>query len=283
MMHIFMINGSGVPELIPGILAEAFHVQVSETDVSESSEWEERNWDALVTCEYEPLDGDLRWSLSVYAAEGVQQQPEEQLASLFAQRLTVPVFFAWNGALPWIRQVALPDGGLTLARVVETKDGSTGFYVDAAESPVPGFPDVPVMRFPEVVRVLELPTPLTDAAVPPHASEALARIRGLLAGWELLGLRMSSNWPPRGWYSAALYREDLDFREQLDAAAKELPLSERERVESVLRELDSRYRDLTVDDQGRALSVGLTAEESNFSGRPWYWHRRPLTLPWDQE
>ncbi|MER6129725.1 hypothetical protein ABT173_45655 [Streptomyces sp. NPDC001795] len=282
MMYIFLTTGDTVPEEMPRILAGAFGVQVVETDVSDSSELESRNWDAMVTCEYEHLAGDLRWSLNIYAAEEVEQQPsEEHLARHLAQQLGRPVFFTWNGGLPWIRRVALPEGGLTLARVAEPDDEKTGFSVEAAEAPISGIPPVPVTHFPEVVRAFEIPTPATDAVVPREASEEQNKVRGLLVNWERLCVRMRSNWPPSGWYSAALYQEDLEYRDELETFLKGLPdHDQRQRVGEVLGELDAHYRELTIADEGRALAAALGQEAADLAGRSWYWHRCPQPLPW---
>lgn len=101
MMYGLLLPEGEILDRLPAILAETFRVEVAQTDVSDSSELENRNWDAIVTCEYERLDGDLTWSLGIYAAAEVEQHPSEaQLASLLAQRLGIPVFFSWDGGLP---------------------------------------------------------------------------------------------------------------------------------------------------------------------------------------
>ena len=118
-MYHLMVRSSDAPTRLPVILAEAFHVALAQTDVSAESEWEDRNWDAVLTCEYERLQGDLMWSFSIYAANEVEHRPtEEELALSVAQGLSVPVFTSWDARFPWIRRVALPDGAFTLARVL---------------------------------------------------------------------------------------------------------------------------------------------------------------------
>jgi hypothetical protein len=279
MMYAFLAGGDGVLERMSAILAEVFDVPAADTDVSAASEMESRNWDAVVTCEYEPLAGDLPWSLSVYAAEEVKQRPsEEQLALFVARRLGAPVFFEWSGEVPWFRSVALPDGGLTLARVAE-RDDQPGFFVEAAEAPIAGLPHVPVTHFPEVVRAFEIPTPVADAVAPRGVDGTKDRIRGLLVNWERLCVRMRSQWPPSNWYSVAMYREDLQYRDRLDALLEELPETERGRVGEALRRLDALYRELTIEDGGQAIGV-VEQNVGDLAGRAWYWHRRPRALPW---
>ncbi|EYT78099.1 hypothetical protein CF54_39250 [Streptomyces sp. Tu 6176] len=170
-MDVFLTPAAAGPEEIRRILAEAFRVPVSGVDVSEQSEVRSRNGDALVTCEYEHLAraaaGDLSWVLGVYAAREVERRPAgEALAVHLAGRLRVPVFHTWDGGLPWINRVALPGGGVTLARVAEPGGPEAGFSVEAAEAPITGMPHVPVLHLPEVVRAFPVPTPLTERCCP---------------------------------------------------------------------------------------------------------------------
>ncbi|MFE3182746.1 hypothetical protein ACFXKR_18020 [Streptomyces violascens] len=279
MMYGLLLPEGGIFNHLSAILAEGFHVAVAQTDVSDSSELENRNWDAVITCVYERLDGDLAWSLGIYASDDVAHHPSEaQLASLVAQRLGAPVFFSWEGGLPWIRTVALPDGGTTLARTTELNDNKSGFAVEAAEASVPGFPRLRVTHLPEVVRAFQIPTPLTDAAVPPCAGDDLGNIRSLLVTWERLGIRMSTNWPPGGWYSALLYKEDLEYRSQLESNLPDIEECRRRQLEAVVSQLDAVYRDLTIDDGGHALSSQLQGKTEDLASLPWYWHRHPSTL-----
>ncbi|QUI31488.1 hypothetical protein H9W91_11865 [Streptomyces alfalfae] len=277
---LLTIDGK-VIDAMPQILVEAFNVQLSETDVSPSSELESRNWDALVTCEYEAVAGDLAWSLLVYAAREVEQHPtEEELAVLLSQRLEAPVFFAWGDDLPWIRKVALPGGEFTLARVTESDDERSSFAVEAAESIIPGFPTLPVTHFPEIVRALAIPTPVTDAAVKSMSGRGDGKLRGLLVNWERLSSRMRSGWPPAGWYSPTMYQEDLELRDLLAADVAHLGTRANSEITDCLSRLDAQYRDVTVDDRGRTLANALGHEKPDLVDRPWYWQRRPDPLPW---
>ncbi|GGV58370.1 hypothetical protein GCM10010277_60980 [Streptomyces longisporoflavus] len=284
MTYVFMTTSSKAPEVMSGLLIEAFDVQLSETDVSDISELESRNWDALVTCEYERLEGDLAWSLTVYAAEEVKQRPSEtELATLMSQRLDAPVFFASGIGIPWIQRVAMPEGGSTLARVIESDEERPRLAVEAAESSITGFPTLPIQHFPEVVRAVAVPTPVTDAAVPAKPAREHEEIRGLLVNWERLGNRMHSGWPPAGWYSAEMYKEDLELRDRLEVRLRALAEGEQKAISASLSVLDAHYRTLTSNDGGESLRNALGNEVANTAERRWYWHRCPDPLPWTSE
>lgn len=98
--------------------------------------------------------------------------------------------------------------------------------------------------------------------------------------WERLGIRMSTNWPPDGWYSARLYQEDLEYRSQLESKLRDVPEAKRRRLEALVSQLDAVYRDLTIDDGGSALSSDLQGSIKDLALLPWYWHRYPVDAPW---
>ncbi|GAA3498214.1 hypothetical protein GCM10019016_053170 [Streptomyces prasinosporus] len=280
-MYHLMVRASDAPTRLPAILAEVFRVALEQTDVSAESEWEDRNWDALVTCEYERLQGDLNWSLSIYAANEVECRPtEEELASSVAQRLSAPVFTSWDARFPWIRGVALPNGSFTLARVLQPEDNSPAYVIDATESRIPNLPDVPVMQFPEAVRAYRLPTPVTDSVKEAEPGKETSDLVDLLGNWERLCSRLRSGFPPHGWFPADLYREDLEHRDRLGEALDRLSSETMAcTVRDALRQLDEVYRRFTVDDGGLALSSAL---DEGITSLPWYWHRRPPVLPWPE-
>lgn len=266
------------------ILAEAFHATLAQTDVSAGSEWEDRNWDAVVTCEYERLQGDLNWSLTVYAANEVEYRPsEKELASSVAQRLSASVFTSWDARFPWVRRAALPDGGFTLARVLQPEDDSPAYVVDAAESRIPDLPNVPIMQFPEAVRAYKLPTPITDSIEEAKPGRETSDLVSLLGNWELLCSRLRSDFPPHGWFPADLYREDLEHRDRLGEAVDRLsPEITAYTARDALEQLDEVYRRFTIDDGGLALASALDEGITSLPSLPWYWRRRPLVLPWSE-
>ncbi|GKQ37610.1 hypothetical protein [Streptomyces sp. A012304] len=282
MMYHLMTRADDAPSRLPAILAEEFRVTLAETDVSAGSEWEDRNWDAVVTCEYEPLQGDLSWSLTIYAANEVRHQPSEAaLASAVARSLSASVFVEWDSRFPWMRRVALPEGGHTLARVTQSGEDGPGYSVDAAESTIPDVPHVPVMRLPEVVQAYDIPTPITDSVEWVGIDKGSGDLATLVRNWERLCSRLRTGWPPEGWYSATLYREDLEFRSRLDTEMEALPPEvDKSTLQEVVEKLDFIYRNSTSDDGGLALSAALEESPEKLSRRPWYWRRRPLDLPW---
>ncbi|MEC4016750.1 hypothetical protein [Streptomyces sp. H27-D2] len=283
MMYNVLIACDAVPTGLAQALANAFATPLGSVDVSPSSELEARNWDATVTCEYEGIRGDLDWMLTVYAAEEVAAHPSEESLSLaLAQSLGVSVLYPW-GTLPWIRKVATPPGELTYARIEQPEGEEGEFRVTAVELPVPDFPGAAVGKLPEIVKDLPIPTPLADDCVPPIREAGWKNIHGLLANWERLASRMAAKWPPSGWYPADMYREDLECRDELENLIAPLPESARARIQDALMAVDSSYREGTVDDGGRALAARTDGLESaEIALRPWYWHRRPATVPWEQ-
>ncbi|MGW0775163.1 hypothetical protein ACWD01_16280 [Streptomyces sp. NPDC002835] len=281
MIYGFLATGSGIIEAMPEILAAAFDVRISEVDVSDSSELDSRNWDALVTCEYDRLDGDLNWSLSVYIIDDLKNQfSEEQLALILSRGLKASVFFTWGDRIPWVRKVADPAGGLTLARVSELDPPHSGFRVTATEAAVSEFPDVPVINFPEVVRAFRIPTPVTDLAIPTGSTQEFEVIRDLFANWERLCIRMRNGWPPSGWYSVEMYKADLELRDRIETELRKVPTAGRSALEECLSVLDAQYREVSIEDSGNALSRALGEDVATMISRSWYWRRRPAALPW---
>jgi hypothetical protein len=284
MMYALLTIGDMFTEDLPPILAEAFKVAIHETDVSDHSTLDDRNWDALITCDCEALDGDLTWLLEIYATAEVKEKPTMQgLALHLAKRFNKPFFFAWKETVPWVRRVAFPDGRLTLARVSELDDTGSGLSVEVAEEEIPGMPHVRVDHLPEVVRAYDVGTPLSDSVLPRESRGERRKVRGLLVSWERLCVRMESNWPPEGWYSASMYREDLEHRDKLELAMISLEKDEHHAVQQILAELDQRYLERTIDDGGVALASAISEDPSRLTSRPWYWRRRPLLLPWSTD
>lgn len=128
---------------------------------------------------------------------------------------------------------------------------------------------------------MPFPCPVVERYFPAEPDPgSLGTVRDGLRAWEKLTVRMARNWPPLGWYGASLYAMDLDFR---DEAADLLPVltgSDHDAARMVRDLLDVTYRDLTVDDGGAALSAAGLIAAGNIACTPWYWRRRPRSLPW---
>ncbi|MCK7623013.1 hypothetical protein MUU72_07855 [Streptomyces sp. RS10V-4] len=279
MTYNLITTGQDLPARLAPVLAEVFGLSLGDVDVSEESDFDSRNWDAEVTCEYAAVRGDLNWSVSIYATDAVRSHPsEETLALKVARSLGVAVLFPGTETVPSVWRVATPRGGLTHARVTEPESESEGLTVEAVEEAIPEFPRATVTKFSDIIKEFQLPCKVTDAYLPEGIAEGLREVRALLVNWERLTVRMTTDWPPSAWYPASLYVEDLELRDHLDGALDQLPAGERQAAEEALAKIDQTYRGLTVEDGGENLS---RAAGVPIAGRAWYWHRRPMNPPWD--
>ncbi|MFF4410027.1 hypothetical protein [Streptomyces sp. NPDC001404] len=277
-----MTTGKDTLSRLTGALAHAFEVPESSVDITESDDWESQNWDARVICEYERLVGDLDWALTISLANEVATQPtEEQLAVHLARYMGAPVLFPADVMMPSLRRLVTPAGDFTYARVNEPEDEGEEFTVDAVETHVPEFPRAAVFKFPELVRLYKIDTPITDALC--GESTPKGSFYDVLFGWERLVVRMDAGWPPSAWYPAAMYVEDLQTRDQLEDQVDRLPAAEQSTARQALEEIDANYRRLTVDDGGQALSEVIGSLRSIGSDLPWYWKRRPVSIPWEAD
>ncbi|MGE7390411.1 hypothetical protein ACQKM2_33525 [Streptomyces sp. NPDC004126] len=281
MMYGFLTAAAPEPEVVARVLAETFRVPLQSVDVSLASELDDRNWDATVTCDYELQPGDLVGQLSVYGAEEVPDQPaEEELAGALARGLSTPVLASW-GSAPSIHRLVTPEGLVTFARVEELEDEEAGFTVSTTQVAVAAFPHAVVAGLPEVARELPVSTPVTDALLPAVDRHSPAgEARTLVWLWEAALSRMATGWPPAGWYGADMYREDLENRDRLSTAIEGLAGDERASVAAAVVSLDTVFREQTTEDGGQALATALEKDTGDFASAAWYWHHRPVTLPW---
>jgi hypothetical protein len=173
--------------------------------------------------------------------------------------------------------VALPDGSRTRARVYENdKEDGTALVIDAVAKPVPWLPAVRVEAQPEVIREHRMPKPITKEFTGWLATELLIPERGdplssaidRLAGWEALTARMTSGWPPDGWYPAAYYQEDLENRDDLAEDVHRLPAEAAGRFAEALARVDDAFR------------AGTREATTAPDGRGWWWSRLPDPVPW---
>ncbi|QKW51356.1 hypothetical protein [Streptomyces buecherae] len=280
-----LIAGLDDPQRLVNVLADIFGVEPKDVDVSHEDDYESQNWDARVTCQYAERRGDLDWSLSVYSVEGVAARPTEpQVASELAQRVQASVFFPYEGTIPSVWRIATASGETFYARIQEPELEGGDHVVLQLEQPVDRFPAAEVAPLEDVVREHQIPTPVVDQEIPyvsvQGGVEQLVRLREGLVVWERLVCRMATGWPPSKWYSGAIYVDDLKARDEVGLSSKNLEGSIREAVNRTLETLDAKYRELTIDDAGRALSETAAASESDIQQGEWYWRRRPVSLPW---
>ncbi|MFJ8214180.1 pentapeptide repeat-containing protein [Streptomyces sp. NPDC096033] len=260
----FLTAAPPAPDGLIRALAEAFAIPAARVDVAPAGTVDGRTWDtALVTCDYHLLRaGDLRGMLDVYAVPAVTAPPApEEVAAALARELATPVLVECGGQ-PWIRKVFLPQGWTTYAAMedLDLAWDQPWFRVYATQTGLAAFPEAEVEGLPEAVRAVPPATPLTDGLGEPGT---------LLRPWEALISRMAAGWPPARWYDPGMYRADLEARDRLEAALPTLPAP----VRAALTTLDTRFRELTVDDAGEELGADP-------STTPWYRHRRPAVLPW---
>ncbi|NUR00316.1 MAG: hypothetical protein HOY79_28435 [Streptomyces sp.] len=235
--------------------------------------------------------GDVTTSLDIYAQKSVQPQPSErELASAFALAADTVVLFPAEGVRPSAYWLATEDGLVTRARLYEPDDEEPRFRIDRVEAPVTRLPLVTVARIPEVVRDLEIATPLAEA-FETHVHRTHPRQAGTpgtplwtacscLGAWEKLVRQMEAVWEPFGWYPPDLYRWRLEARNNLEQVQSQLPDSTTALLHNALVTLDTLFTELTVDDTAGLLRDELAQFEGPPCARGWWWNRRPEPLPW---
>ncbi|HEX6497767.1 MAG TPA: hypothetical protein VF054_01895 [Micromonosporaceae bacterium] len=271
-------------------LAEIAAVPVDMVDVADVGSTG-RNWDAAVSCVYEPTTGHVSWMLDIHLTDAVQSPPTEAAtAAHLAERLAAPVLYPAESSPPSAYWLAAPGGLVARARVYTLDDGDRPeFTIDAVDVPVPSLPAVPVVAQPEVIREHRVSTPVADAldawlaAIPPDqvAGHGVWFARTRLGAWESLTARMASGWPPDGWYPAEYYREDLETRDQLATAVEALLPGLADPFGAALARVDDAFRASTrevgdPDQVAEALGAGKIGSGS----RGWWWRRVPEPEPW---
>ncbi|GLY06931.1 hypothetical protein [Actinoplanes sp. NBRC 101535] len=252
MTYDLLIVGELDPAHLRTVLAALADLPAEDVDVSPPGV-EERNWAASVLCTYEPAAGDVTWSLEIDGK--VAGPPVTTFAEELAARLGVLVLHVAQPIPPGSYWLVRPDSSRTRARV---EDYDASLVIEAVADPVAELPGVPVAAQPEVIRYHRMPTPITDELR--DSGELPTALVSALGGWEALVTRMTTGWPPDGWYPRDYFDDDLAARDELAA----LP----DRFTPALDRIDQVYR-------------AATSELPDSAGEPRWWRRRvPDPLPW---
>ncbi|WP_441246919.1 hypothetical protein [Kitasatospora sp. McL0602] len=297
MYNIFAAQPMDWDELKAAV-ADQFSVALEDVEVAASDELEARNWDARVSCELQRTLGDVSWMINIYATDNVVERPTESvLAACLAGRLKQPILFPDPSVLPSAYWVADSLGNVARARLYSSDEQDFTYRIDVVDAPILGLPDTPVARIPEAIRLLSIETPRSDEfrallgqagnimPDPEGTSDLGGGYRGLagdVESWERLAVRMSQNWPPYSWYPADFYSENLRIRDRLKEESEGRDSKAAELADSFIADIDEVYRRLTVDDSGAALASAIGEPASSLAERDWWWHRRPVALPWDE-
>ncbi|BBH71668.1 hypothetical protein ACTI_83530 [Actinoplanes sp. OR16] len=259
-----LLGGLNLPRLRAALAALA-GVPEDEVDISDRDA-ADRNWEAAVLCTYEPVGGDVSWSLDIYLRDA--DPGEKELGEQLAASLGEPVLYSAQDFPPSAHWLVEPDGSRMRARVYDGEDEETlSLRIDAVERPVGFLPDVRVEAQPEVIREHRMATPITDGLRGLLGDAAKAVLDGLGA-WEALTVRMTSGWPPDGWYPLEYWNEDLGYRDELEADIRRLPESLAAAVSTAVGLVDETFRAATREIGG----VG--------PGKGWWWRRVPEPVPW---
>ncbi|MEU6084230.1 hypothetical protein [Streptomyces sp. NPDC047108] len=301
MTYNILVTHEATLERLGPALSAILGVPAPEVDVADAyGDPDGRNWDALVSCEYTAVRGDLVWSLDVYVQDQAPQHPSEaDMAAQLAAWTHAAVLFSAEEEPPSAYWVATPEGRFARARLLVSDEENPVYTVEAVEAPVQQLPAAQVTRIPEVVRELRIATPLTDriaaqldAPVPPVVGEQNIPAQGegsesptwyartRLAAWEKLVHHLASGWSGSGWCPSDLYRERLEARDGLEALHGHLPPQSAQALHSALQQLDSIFAAHTVEDtQGLVIRL-LLGEKAACASHGWWWFRRPDPLPW---
>ncbi|MFD9630658.1 hypothetical protein [Streptomyces violascens] len=277
------------PAAMAAALAACLHVMLGDVEVADpDGDPDVRNWDAPVSCDHTSIQGDLAWSLNIYAQRTVPGQPlEPDLAVRFAKATGTTVLCPASEAPPSAYWAATPQGLLTRARLELSDDESPVCTVTAVEAPVPQLPHAEMTHFEEIVREQRPPTPIADAFMASlktsrESDSDLWSEQGSLVVWERVVVQLESGWAPSGWYPADLYRERLVARDALADVLHRLPRDVAMLLNEALERLDRRFVAATTEDVSgdlrRQLSGTPTSEQVPTG---WWWHRRPDPVPWE--
>ncbi|MFF5760223.1 hypothetical protein [Streptomyces longwoodensis] len=229
------------------VLASAIEVPSASVDVADADgDQEERDWGALVLCDWAARRGDVSVSLDVFVQDAVAAPPTEpQCAVAVARVAETVVLYPAEEARPSAYWLATPEGMVTRARLLASDDSPPVYSIDAVETAVPQLPGVHVTLLPEIIREQPVLTPVTrdfTAAVQALHGEA-EQAQVWLEEWERHVRRISrllaGRCPPE------LHQEALRARNELALLTDELPPPVCGLLRAAVRTLDEEYTALT--------------------------------------
>ncbi|MFE3885321.1 hypothetical protein ACFXPQ_20845 [Streptomyces lydicus] len=299
--NLFLVDSRG-PDVMAEALAAIFQVPAKEVDVVDADGGQEdRYWDALASCEYSCVQGNVSLSLDIYAQDAVEQQPSEaEFSAALARQLDTPVLYPPQESAISAHWLVTPEGLVTRARLTEADDEEPMFTVTAIEEFVDRLPDVPVKRLPEVVREQKITTPLADSfaesfqsltdggngadcsAVTADVVQVARIAESYLGAWEKLSRRAENGWMPSGWYPLEFYREVLGYRDDIEGYLRQLPENVATLYRRYLDKVDSLYQELTVEDKEHVIAGDQGEPVTHLTQKAWWWHRRPEPMPWSK-
>ncbi|MFI2242688.1 hypothetical protein [Streptomyces chrestomyceticus] len=293
--NIFLVDSPDADTMTQA-LAAILQVPVKEIDVADANgDPDERHWEALVSCEYAHVHGNLSYSAEIYAQDSVADQPSEaQFSAALAELIGTPVLYPPTDSPESAHWIVTPEGLTTRARLDESEDEEPSYTVTAVEAFVRQLPDVPVKHLPEVVREQKITTPLADAfaesvaSLPtadrsdssPDGAETARVAASYLGAWEKLSRRAENSWEPSGWFPLEFYRETLGYRDDIEAYLRRLPEELQALYRNYLEKVDDLYRDLTVEDSDHVVADDKGVPVTHLAQKSWWWYRRPEPMPW---
>lgn len=154
MIYDILLAGPCDPAGLAPALASAFGVASVDVDVAADGV-HERNWSAPALATYDLCGGDVSYSVSITAVDGIADRPTEAvLASRVAEHLGLPVLYPAESFPPsayWITDGHSPPARARLEYSdeldpsIEDEDALT---IDAVDRPFPALPTVRVAPLP---------------------------------------------------------------------------------------------------------------------------------------
>lgn len=293
MTYNLFLTGELRPAAMAAALASLASLPIESVDVAAADDYDNRNWDAAISCTYEPVTGDVSWMLDIELTEAVTPRPTERAAAAhLAEQLQTPVLYPADEGIPSAYWLAAPGGLHARARLYgDDESDPLKYTIDAVERPVPSLPTLRVAPIPEVIREHRMTTPITDqlrasadaATGTADETDALWFVCTRLGAWEGMIARMTSGWPPDGWYPPEFYREDLETRDELAALPEGISTALADHFTAALVRVDDAFRAATVEVEPERVAEVLGMNRLNVEFKPgWWWRRLPASPHWEK-